>query len=357
MRVRDGFSSGTRKARHPVELRGWQSGHSANGRVRYNTGSTLSGQGDCRLGQQVFSMEIRISKESDVPVRQQLAEQIVFLIATDQLKAGQPLPSVRELARRLKIHHNTVSHAYQELVRRTWLVRRRGTRVAVRSLAELKRSAAFPDLDELINTLVAVARERGLSLQSLRERLRRRLEAEPPDHLLVVDPDPGLRLLLREEIQEAVPWPVESCSPEELATNPGLAIGAFVVAPQYALDHAAPLVSKEHATAAIAFNSADEHLERIRRLAEPSVVAVVSVSQTFLRTARSLLAPTLGRRHTLCEFLLPLESTEALRGADIIFCDSIALREVKDRKAVHYRLVAPESLRHLANAVRSFAAG
>jgi DNA-binding transcriptional regulator YhcF (GntR family) len=64
-------------------------------------------------------MEIRISKESDVPVREQLAEQIVFQIATEKLKPGQMLPSVRELARRLGIHHNTVSHAYQDLVRRT----------------------------------------------------------------------------------------------------------------------------------------------------------------------------------------------------------------------------------------------
>ncbi|HUU12394.1 MAG TPA: GntR family transcriptional regulator [Terriglobia bacterium] len=57
-------------------------------------------------------MDIRVSKQSEVPVRQQMAEQIVLLIATGNLKPGQALPSVRELARRLKIHHNTVSHAY-----------------------------------------------------------------------------------------------------------------------------------------------------------------------------------------------------------------------------------------------------
>ena len=66
-------------------------------------------------------MVIQIDSESDVPIRHQLAEQIVFLIVTDRLKAGQKLPSVRELARRLKIHHNTVSESYQDLVRRSWL--------------------------------------------------------------------------------------------------------------------------------------------------------------------------------------------------------------------------------------------
>ena len=76
-------------------------------------------------------MDIRIDNSSEVPIRHQLAEQIVFLIATDRLAAGEVLPSVREMARRLKIHHNTVSDAYQDLVRRNWLARRRGSRLVV----------------------------------------------------------------------------------------------------------------------------------------------------------------------------------------------------------------------------------
>src|ERR1039458_1002984 len=78
-------------------------------------------------------MDICISKESEFPLRQQLAEQIVFHIATGKLQPGQALPSVRELARRLKIHHNTVSEAYQDLIRRMWLGGRRGSRGAVPS--------------------------------------------------------------------------------------------------------------------------------------------------------------------------------------------------------------------------------
>jgi GntR family transcriptional regulator len=50
-------------------------------------------------------MEISLSKNSDVPLRQQLAEQIVILITTGQLQAGQKLPSVRALARLVKVHH------------------------------------------------------------------------------------------------------------------------------------------------------------------------------------------------------------------------------------------------------------
>jgi GntR family transcriptional regulator len=104
-------------------------------------------------------MDIRISKESEIPLRKQLAEQIVVHIATGKLQPGQALPSVRELARRLKIHHNTVSEAYQDLIRRMWLVGRRGSRVTVRALEEVVHPSAASGLDGLINTLIRVARD------------------------------------------------------------------------------------------------------------------------------------------------------------------------------------------------------
>ncbi len=73
-----------------------------------------------------FVMQIRVNRGSEVPLREQVAEQIILQIVTEELKPGEVLPSVRELARRLKIHHNTVSHAYRDLVRRHWLAGRRG---------------------------------------------------------------------------------------------------------------------------------------------------------------------------------------------------------------------------------------
>jgi len=125
-------------------------------------------------------MDIQLSRESEVPLRRQLAEQIVFLIGVGKLRPGQQLPSVRELARRLKIHHNTVSQAYQALVRRTWLVRQRGSRLVVGS-RELRRTSSTGDsagdgvgdgLDEVINAAMRRAREEGYSLKQLRERVK-----------------------------------------------------------------------------------------------------------------------------------------------------------------------------------------
>jgi DNA-binding transcriptional regulator YhcF (GntR family) len=297
-------------------------------------------------------MDIRISKASEIPLRRQLAEQFVLLIATEKLKPGDALPSVRELARRLKIHHNTVSEAYRDLVERQWLLRRRGSHLVVRP-AEVPRPAREQDLDDLINAVIEVARESGYTLEALRERVRERLLAEPPDHILVVEEEPGLRELLAEEIRAALGCAVEGCSRSGLARQGERAMGALCVTPRYALGDVKPLLPKDRPPVPVKFCAADDHLERIRKLAEPSVVAVVSVSRAFLTTARSLLAPAIGRRHTLAEYLLPLRSPQVLRAADLVFGDSLAVRSLKLPRCVPYRLIAPASLEYLSNAFKS----
>lgn len=302
-------------------------------------------------------MDIRISKESEIPLRQQLAEQIVLLIATEKLKPAEALPSVRELARRLKIHHNRVSQAYQDLVRRNWLVRRRGRHLVVRAPQALPRPRCQQDLDDLITTVIEVARERGFTLQALRERVRERLLAQPPDHILVVEEEAGLRRLLVEEIRTVLRCPLEGCSREDLARNRGLAIGALVATPQYALADVQPLVPRDRPPVAVTFCFADELLARIRELEEPSLIALVSVSQAVLATARGLLASAVGRRHTLVEYLLPLETTEAFGAADLVLCDSLARRSVKARNCIQYRLVEPTSLEYLASALKPVRSG
>ena len=57
-------------------------------------------------------MQLWLAKDSEVPLREQLIAQIKLAILSQDLKPGQKLPSTRELARRFKIHANTVSAAY-----------------------------------------------------------------------------------------------------------------------------------------------------------------------------------------------------------------------------------------------------
>jgi len=43
-----------------------------------------------------------------------------------------------------------------------------------------------------------------------------------------------------------------------------------------------------------------------------------------------------------------------LRAADLVFCDSIACRQVRHPKRVEYQLIAPASLEYLATAMQSY---
>ncbi|HEX5413575.1 MAG TPA: GntR family transcriptional regulator [Terriglobia bacterium] len=303
---------------------------------------------------------IAIQKGSSVSVRRQLAEQIVYLIATGQLKSGEALPSVRELARRLKIHHNTVSEAYQDLVRRTWLVRRRGSRLIVGG-AEVE-GPAHPvcDLDALINQTITLARQHGYSLQELRQRVSERLMAQPPDHILVVEEEPGLRSVLEEEIRSASRWRVEGCSRQELAADPTLVIGALIATPQYALAEVERLAPKRLPAVALTFSNAAEYLDKIRKLREPSVVAVASVSPAFLATAHSLLAPAIGERHSLIECLTSPEDMDAagsrIGAADLVLCDAVACSLMQLGKSVLYKLINLASLDYLTSAMEAYQA-
>jgi DNA-binding transcriptional regulator YhcF (GntR family) len=296
-------------------------------------------------------MDIHIDSSNNVSIRRQLTEQIIFLIATQRLKDGELLPSVRELARRLKVHHNTVSEAYQDLVQRKWLERRRGSRLAVLT-REAQPEAAT--LDDLINRTITTARENGYSLQQLRERVRERLLSEPPDHLLVVEQDGGLRDLMREELRFAVKCTVDGCTREDLLANPGLAIGALAVTPHHAYRQVHAMFPKDRPVLPVRYALADEHLKTIRSLKKPSVIAVVSSSQLFLEVARSILAPAMGNRHELREIHLKSEAPAAARAADLIFCDSIAKKRTRLPRAIHYPLVSTESIQYVTTALESY---
>jgi molybdate-binding protein/DNA-binding transcriptional regulator YhcF (GntR family) len=70
--------------------------------------------------------KIRIDSRSSKPIYQQIAEQIQQLIATEQIRAGEHLPSVRHLGFLLDISPNTVARAYLELERKQVVVSKRG---------------------------------------------------------------------------------------------------------------------------------------------------------------------------------------------------------------------------------------
>jgi len=158
-----------------------------------------------------WRMQLWFAHKSAVTLREQLVTQIILAILSDDLGPGQRLPSTRELARRFRLHPNTVSAGYRQLERERWVEVRRGSGVYVRDTKpESAISPAFA-FDQLIAELLHSARKLGIPLATVRLRLRHLIELQPPDRFLLIEPDEELRRILAAEIQGAVTLPVKSC--------------------------------------------------------------------------------------------------------------------------------------------------
>ena len=60
-------------------------------------------------------MDLKLDPASAVPIYAQIVEQFRALVGSRALRAGDRLPSVRELAAALRVNRNTASKAYQAL--------------------------------------------------------------------------------------------------------------------------------------------------------------------------------------------------------------------------------------------------
>jgi GntR family transcriptional regulator len=296
-------------------------------------------------------MQIRIDKRSAIPIGQQLSEQIVFSIAAGGMKAGDSLPSVRAMAMRLRVSPTTVSKVYADLVRRLWVKRQRGRRMIVRAADRPLESGRTHDLDDLIDAAIHGARERGYSLQELRNRVQERLLAGNPDHILILEDESGMRRLLHEELDAIFPSLVESASPEAITGRPGVFVGALVVCLPGRLWRVAPMVPRGHSLVSLAPSVIDTYVEWIRALKEPVVVGVASVSPLFLKLSHSLLAPVVGRFHAVEEHLLDPEETKDLSALDIVLSDTAARRNVRARRIIHYPLISDSVIKEISRRI------
>jgi DNA-binding transcriptional regulator YhcF (GntR family) len=158
-------------------------------------------------------MRLWFAHSSEVPIYRQLVTQVVLAILSGDLRPGDRLPSTRELARRFALHPNTVSAGYRQLEKEGWTERRRGSGIYIRANAD-PPSTPEQHIDHHIAGFFRAARELGLPDAAVRQRVLKWLAAPPPDHFLLIDPDPGLRRILLTELRACTQWPVREASPE-----------------------------------------------------------------------------------------------------------------------------------------------
>lgn len=118
-------------------------------------------------------MEIIIRNTSGQPIYSQIASQIKAQILSGELQPGEALPSIRALAKDLKISVITTKRAYDELENAGFLdsVAGKGCFVAEKNL-ELIRERQMAELEGHLAAAVAVAKRNGVSYEQARDTLR-----------------------------------------------------------------------------------------------------------------------------------------------------------------------------------------
>jgi GntR family transcriptional regulator len=103
-------------------------------------------------------MDIRIDKNSRVPLYDQIKDQIKGLIHAGQIKTGDQLPTIRELSVELSVNFNTVALAYRDLVNQGVIITERGKGSFVASTPGEEEMQAIR-CEKLKNLIVALVRE------------------------------------------------------------------------------------------------------------------------------------------------------------------------------------------------------
>ena len=117
-------------------------------------------------------MDIIISNSNSIPLYEQVKEQIKNKIISNKLKAGEILPSIRSLAKDLRISVITTKNAYEELEREGYVetIQGKGTYVANKN-TELIKEEQLQKIENLIETVVSIARISDISKKEIQEML------------------------------------------------------------------------------------------------------------------------------------------------------------------------------------------
>ena len=113
-------------------------------------------------------MDIILSTTSSTPIYEQIVTQIKKHIINGQLKEGEALPSMRTLAKELRISVITTKRAYEELENAGFIVTimGKGSFVATKNL-QLIREEQLKEIEYHIQQAVTLAQSNGISFDEL----------------------------------------------------------------------------------------------------------------------------------------------------------------------------------------------
>jgi DNA-binding transcriptional regulator YhcF (GntR family) len=284
-------------------------------------------------------MRFWITKNSEIPLREQLVRQVLFGILSEDLPAGEKLPSIRALARRHRIHANTVSAAYHDLLEQGWLELRHGSGLFVRSRQD---SGGESRLDRLLATMLAAAKIEGYEPDAVLEKLQRMVRPRTYERILIAEPEPAMLEILLAEIGAHLRVPVEALT---LATG---ASGLVVALPTRAAKIKA-MLPEGALCVPLKVRSVGGSIEGRQKPGPEVVISLVSKSAEIRNGARAMLIAAGVDPLSLCEIDAGASGwTERIGANAFVITDMVAARELPPGCFSNvYRVIADASIAEL----------
>jgi GntR family transcriptional regulator len=280
----------------------------------------------------------------------QLVTQLTLQILNGVLKPGDRLPSVRALARRLHIHHNTVSAAYSELAELRLVEVRRGSGVYVSR--STRPEDDLLELDDIIRSFLETARKKGYSLQAIRGSVAKWLARQPPDHILIVEPAHDVQKILVHELGHQLDCGVSAATIEEVNSHPELLTGALTIATVFHASKIKRLLPADTLFVTINIQTGEEEAEHLKRLPLGAIVGLVSIGPTVFEFAEVMIASLRGEELLVRSVLFndTKQWRSLARAADLLIADSFCFETVArfaQKPVLQLGLIPPRMVRYL----------
>lgn len=285
-------------------------------------------------------MKLWLSKNSEVPVREQLITQITLGIASGELKIGDRLPSTREIARRFDVHPNTVGAAYKALAEQNLIAFKTGSGFYVKSI-ETNNSHG---LESLISEFFESAKKLGYDEKQIVEKLKKRLASKPARGILVVESDTGLRDILTHEIETFAKLKASGISLEDFSSDPDRnAILAAMFDEKPKLD---PVLLDSKRCVYLNGRSVASTMSGQSRPLPTDIVAVISGWDGFLAMARiMLLAAKIEPGNLIVRSTGEPGWKDLIKLAAFVICDSLTANLLPaNTNARVFRIISDESI-------------
>jgi GntR family transcriptional regulator len=124
-------------------------------------------------------VELLLSPHSSTPMYAQIVAQVGAKVMAGEWKAGDPLPSIRELAANCQISVITVKRAYLELERAGLIVTWQGKGSFVADAVDATRTLAAQEFQAQLDGLLEAASKLGLSSRDIVSRVEGALSSQP----------------------------------------------------------------------------------------------------------------------------------------------------------------------------------